>query len=141
MLVARSSCEATTSACLINELPVDVLVRILVLSHEVTSVAISDEALLRHPLLHVCHLWRNIALNEPRFWKDITFWVDTSESYSMSASKAEKIIQRSIFALRQVKKQIELVKNGPANIEFGLGLSLASEEQSDKIYESFTRLF
>jgi hypothetical protein len=55
--------------------------------------------------------------------------------------KAKESFQRSISVLRQVEKQIKLVKNAPANIEFEVKLQNATRERSAGIYDFLTRLF
>jgi hypothetical protein len=133
MHVARSRKKAKREArrgqtppgpCRINGLPAEILLQILLFSCDEKSTEIFDKALLSHPLLTVCHRWRDLALNAPQFWKNITFRIE----YGYTCS--EKDVRRSVFAVRQVEKQIELVKNSPANIDFHLDLN-----------EPLTRLF
>jgi hypothetical protein len=134
------SCKAPGVKFPINGLPTEMLLRILLLSCDVNSVKIFDKAVLEHPLLAVCRRWRDLILKAPQFWRNITFKIAVhAQGYTDAQAKIS--FQRSMFALRQVEKQIELVKNAPANIDLKLCLHHSFQKQSDAIYEAFTRLF
>jgi hypothetical protein len=134
-LVPRG-CEAPPGACPINGLPDETLLQTLLLSRDEDSIEIFDKSVLAHPFLAVCRRWRGLILNAPRFWKNITLRIASRPWDPGDNSRG-----RSIFALRQVKKQIELVKNVPANIEFAVILTHASKELSGLVYERLTKLF
>jgi hypothetical protein len=128
-------------ACLINCLPPETLIQILVLSCD-DPTDIFKKPLLCHPLLTVCHHWRDLALNAPQFWKNITFIIQLGPLAARPDYEEETDLefQGSMFILRQVERQIELVKNSPVNIDFEPYLPYGPESW-DSILAPLTTLF
>jgi hypothetical protein len=58
---------------LVNRLPPELLIRILILAREplLQSYSLCDPR--TNPHLKVCHYWRDFMLNTPEYWKDIVF--------------------------------------------------------------------
>jgi hypothetical protein len=57
----------------IHGVPVETLLRILLLYCDENPIEIIDKPVLQHTLLAVCRRWRDLLLKTPQFWRNITF--------------------------------------------------------------------